>query len=266
MITSTSNAQIKDIRKLDQRKYRKESGLFYVEGLRAIISALDNHAPVEKLVFCPELLESTHGKEVLQRAECAGIALLEVNRPVFESVSLKENPQGMCAVVRQNMRKLQTSTNLSGLWVALEGVQDPGNLGSVLRTLDAVGGQGLILIGEGTDAFHPTSVRASMGAIFTIQLYQAEVDGFIEWKQTQPVDVIGAVCGAVWDYRGYNYAENTVLLMGSEQKGLPKVLQQACTALVTIPMCGSVDSLNLANATSVLLYEIYNQHFPLRKK
>ncbi|HOJ01817.1 MAG TPA: RNA methyltransferase [Anaerolineaceae bacterium] len=266
MITSTSNTQIKEIRSLNQRKFRKESSLFYVEGLRAIASALENRASVEKVVFCAELLESDFGKSLLQRAEKAGIPVLEVSRAVFESISLKENPQGMCAVVRQNVSDLLLSTTVTGLWVALEGVQDPGNLGSILRTLDAVGGKGLILIGEGTDAFHPTSVRASTGAIFSTQLYQCEVPTFIRWKQEQTIDLIGAVCDAHHDYRDYNYAENTILCMGSEQKGLPASLQQVCTSLVTIPMIGTVDSLNLANAASVLLYEYFNQHHPLRKR
>jgi len=265
MITSTSNSQIKEIRKLSQRKYRKQSGLFYVEGLRAITSALENNAPVEKLVYCAELLESEFGKELINRGEEKGITLLEVNRPVFESISLKEGPQGICAVVHESGKELQQDTSLSGLWVGLEGVQDPGNLGTILRTLDAVGGKGIILIGEGTDAFHPTSVRASMGAIFTLELYQAAIPSFIGWKKHHAVDVIGAVCGSVPDYRGYNYEENMLLLMGSEQKGLPQELEDICTALVTIPMTGTVDSLNLANATSVLLYEIFSQHHPVRK-
>ncbi len=265
MITSTSNSQIKDIRKLSQHKYRKESGLFYVEGLRAITSALEHQAQIEKLVFCTELLESEFGKKLISRAEEKGIPILEVSRSVFESISLKEGPQGMCAVVREKHSELKPATSLSGLWVGLEGVQDPGNLGSILRTLDAVGGKGLVLIGEGTDAFHPTSVRASTGAIFSLELYHATIASFIEWKEQQEMEIIGAVCEAVTDYRRYNYEENILLLMGSEQKGLPQSLKEVCTALITIPMIGSVDSLNLANATAVLLYEIYDQHHPVRK-
>ena len=265
MITSTSNSQIKEIRKLSQRKYRKQSGLFYVEGLRAITSALEHEAPVEKLVFCTELLESEFGKELITRGGEQGIALLEVSRPVFESISLKEGPQGICAMVHESSKELQQDTYLAGLWVGLEGVQDPGNLGTIFRTLDAVGGKGVILIGEGTDAFHPTSVRASMGAIFTLQLYQASISAFIGWKKDHVLDVIGAVCEPVPDYRDYNYEENILLLMGSEQKGLPQELEDICTALVTIPMIGTVDSLNLANATSVLLYEIFSQRHPVRK-
>jgi TrmH family RNA methyltransferase len=266
MITSTSNPHIKEIRKLAQKKYRKESGLFYVEGLRPITSALDNHAQAERLVYCTELLESGFGKDLLLRAEKTSIPILEVSRAVFESISLKEGPQGLCAIVRQNSKELHADTRLTGLWVALEGVQDPGNLGSILRTLDAVGGKGIILVGESTDAFHPTSVRASMGAIFTMQILQTTLQNLANWKKNQPIELIGAVCGPVYDYRGYNYAENAVLFMGSEQKGLPDSAKQICTALVTIPMVGSVDSLNLANATSVLLYEFYNQHHPVGKK
>jgi TrmH family RNA methyltransferase len=266
MITSTSNHHIKDIRKLSQKKYRRESGLFYVEGLRPITSALNHKAQVEELIYCQELLESDFGRELLQRAEHDGIPIMEVSRAVFGSISLKEGPQGLCALVRQNIQHLNSHTQLSGLWVALEGVQDPGNLGSVLRTLDAVGGSGLLLVGEGTDATHPTSVRASMGAIFSMSILQTSLADLIDWKKDHPIALVGAVCGAVPDYRGYNYEKDMLLLMGSEQKGLPPQAQDICTALVTIPMIGSVDSLNLANATSVLLYEIFSQQHPLRKK
>lgn len=266
MITSTSNPHIKEIRKLSQRKYRRESGLFYVEGLRPITSALNHAAQVTELIYCPELLESEFGWELLQRAQQQGIATLEVSRPVFESISLKEGPQGLATLVRQNVRDLNAHTEVQGLWVALEGVQDPGNLGSVLRTLDAIGGSGMVLVGDGTDATHPTSVRASMGAIFTIPVFQTSLDDFITWKKNHPIGLVGAVCGDVPDYRSYNYERDMLLFMGSEQKGLPPQAQAVCTGLVTIPMIGSVDSLNLANATSVLLYEIFDQLHPLRKK
>ncbi len=266
MITSPSNSQVKAIRKLSQHKYRKESGLFYVEGLRLIASAFENQAYIEEIVYCAELLESRFGKEILQQAAQDDIQIIEVSRSVFNSISLKENPQGIAAVVRQNVQPLLSNKLIDGLWVALEGVQDPGNLGSILRTLDAVGGKGVILIGEGTEAFHPTSVRARMGAIFTLQLLQTNKEIFIQWKDAHKIDLIGAICTEGRDYRSYNYANNTILLMGSEQKGLSGDLKSFCTTLVTIPMCGSVDSLNLANAASIILYEIYNQHFPLRKE
>ena len=266
MITSTSNQHIKEIRKLSQKKYRKESSLFTVEGMRPITSALKHGAPVEEVIYCDELLESDFGRELLELAKTAGISVLEVSRAVFESISLKEGPQGLCALVRRNLQVLQPETVLSGVWVALESVQDPGNLGSILRTLDAVGGKGVLIMGESTDVTHPTSVRASMGAIFTLQILQTSFDDFSKWQKKHTSALVGAVCAAVYDYRGYNYPKDMVLFMGSEQKGLPETAVQLCTGLITIPMLGSVDSLNLANATSVLLYEIFNQHHPIEKK
>jgi len=264
MITSTSNQHIKAIRKLSQKKYRRESGLFYVEGLRPITSAMNHKAVIEQLVFCEELLESEIGRDLLHRTQSQAISILEVNRDVFENISLKDGPQGLCAVVRQNNEDLLLNTALNGLWVALEGVQDPGNLGSILRTLDAVGGSGMLLIGEGTDAYHPTSVRASMGAIFTLNIMQTNLEDFSRWQQKHQRALVGAVCADVADYRSYNYAEDMVLFMGSEQKGLSEQATHLCTNTITIPMVGSVDSLNLANATSILRYEIFNQHHPVK--
>ncbi|HAF62302.1 MAG TPA: RNA methyltransferase [Anaerolineaceae bacterium] len=264
MITSTSNQHIKAIRKLSQKKYRRESGLFYVEGLRPITSAMNHKAAIEQFVFCEELLESEFGRDLLRKAESQAIPILEVSRDVFESISLKEGPQGLCAVVHQNSTSLLPDTSLTGLWVALEGVQDPGNLGSILRTLDAVGGSGMLLVGEGTDAYHPTSVRASMGAIFTLSIIQTYLEDFSRWQQKQQRTLVGAVCADVVDYRDYNYPVDMVLFMGSEQKGLTEQAVHLCTDLITIPMVGSVDSLNLANATSILMYEIFNQNHPVK--
>lgn len=265
MITSTANQYIKAIRKLSHKKYRRESGLFYVEGLRPIISAMNHNADIEQVVFCEELLESEYGQHLLHQADKKGITILEVSRNVFESISYKEGPQGLCAVVRQNSIKLSPENTLEGLWVALEGVQDPGNLGSILRTLDAVGGRGMLLVGEGTDAYHPTSVRASMGAIFTLTVIQTDLKDLDRWHQTHMKTIVGSVCANVADYRDYNYPEDMVLFLGSEQKGLSTQALEICTDLITISMVGSVDSLNLANAASILLYEIFNQHHPVKK-
>ena len=265
MITSTANQNIKTIRKLSQRKVRRESGLFFVEGLRPIISAMKHGAEIEQVVYCEELLESEYGHDLLQQALKKGVTIIEVSRNVFESISNREGPQGLCAVVRQNSIPLSMENQLEGLWVALEEGQDPGNLGSILRTLDAVGGKGMLLVGEGTDAYHPTSVRASMGALFTVSMMQTNLENFGKWHGNHTKAIIGAVCSSAVDYHSYNYPEDLILFMGSEQKGLSAQAVNICSDLITIPMVGSVDSLNLANATSILLYEIFNQYRTVTK-
>jgi TrmH family RNA methyltransferase len=191
---------------------------------------------------------------------------LNVSESVFNIFSLKSGPQGMAAVVHQNWQELEGSVADQGLWLILEDVQDPGNLGSALRSLDGAGGKGLILLGDSTDPYHPTAVRASMGAIFTQKLVKTNTQTLAAWKQQHQALIVGTWCGDAQPYRSYNYPEAVLLMMGSEQKGLQPEHLALCDALVHIPMSGKVDSLNLACATSVVLFEIYDQHRKKEKK
>ncbi len=160
-ITSSANPQVKAIRKLQDRKGRKESGSFYVEGLKLVGDALDNRAVIEQIVYSPELLISDFGEQILTQAAERNIRTLNVSAGVFNSFALKSGPQGVAALVQQNWQDLESCGAEHGLWLVLEDVQDPGNLGSALRSLDGVGGSGLILLDDSTDAYHPTAVRRS---------------------------------------------------------------------------------------------------------
>lgn len=259
-ITSTSNTRIKAIRKLGVKKGRHESGLFYVEGLKLVGAALENNAGIEQIIYCPELLVSDFGTEILNQTGLKQIVLLNVSEYVFNSFSLKSGPQGIAAVVRQDYLELENTDAQIGLWIALENVQDPGNLGSTLRSLDAVGGCGMILLDKPTDAYHPTAVRASMGAIFTQKIVKTTTASLTEWKHKNSSVIVGTWCGDAQPYRNYNYPRDMILMMGSEQKGLQEEHLQLCDEIVHIPMQGKVDSLNLACASSVVLFEIYQQH------
>lgn len=258
-ITSTANEQVKAIRKLRDRKGRQESGLFYVEGLKLVGDALAYAAALEQIIYCPELLISDFGQAIIEQAAQKDIPLLNVSPQVFASFSLKAGPQGMAAVLRQEWSTLPEASVENGLWLALEEVQDPGNLGSALRSLDAAGGRGLILLEQGTDAWHPSAVRASMGAIFSQKIVKTSTEELRTWKEAAQAAIIGTWCGQAQPYRQYNYPENMILLMGSEQKGLQEEHLALCDALVHIPMKGFVDSLNLACATSIVLFEIRHQ-------
>ena len=237
-----------------------------MEGLKLVGDALDNDANVRQVVYSPELLISEFGGKILDQAGEKKVELLNVSAEVFNSFSLKAGPQGVAAVVRQNWLDLETSGAGKGLWLALEDVQDPGNLGSALRSLDGAGGSGLILLGDSTDAYHPTAVRASMGSIFTQKLVKTGTAELAQWKQRHAACVIGTWCGEARAYRSYNYAQDMILLMGSEQKGLQPELLALCDELVHIPMRGYVDSLNLACAASVVLFEIFDQREKMKAK
>jgi len=261
VITSTSNTRIKDIRKLRERKYRAEGGLAWVEGLRACGDAFTRLEQIQQVVVCPDSLHSEFADELLGRAKETGIEILEVNRDVYATLSGKENPQGMGVVIRQNFQYLESiNPRVGDLWVALDRIADPGNLGTIMRTLDACGGRGVILLDQCTDPYDPTAIRASTGAVFHQSLVRADTDFFSRWKKDHGVSLVGAVAvtGAK-DYHSQQYPDPMVLIMGSEREGLTPALTEMCDACVSIPMIGHVDSLNLAEATAIMLYEIFNQ-------
>lgn len=264
-ITSAANERVKAIRKLHERKPRQESGLFLIEGLRIVAEAVEMGAQIEQLVVARSLLVSEFGQQLLSAQESRGVPVLEVSGEVFQRISVKEGPQGIAAVVRQQWQRLedvqveQSSPIASGTWVALDSVADPGNLGTILRTHDAVGGQGVILLDQSTDPYDPSAVRASMGAIFSQSMVRTTLVEFAKWKRENGLFLIGTSDKAAQDYHGYHYPSSLVVLMGSERHGLQPQHLALCDAVVRIPMNGKSDSLNLAVATGVVLYEILNQ-------
>ncbi len=260
MISSPANPNIKRIRALRQRKERARSGMFFVEGIRIVGEAVQAGAVLETLLVAPELLSSPFAYELVAAQRQAGVACLEVTPQVFQSLSSRDGPQGIGAVVRQQQEPLTRVTLTRGeCWVALVAVQDPGNLGTILRTCDAVGVAGVLLLDDTTDAYDPAALRASMGAVFTQRLVQASFADFAAWKEQQNCQVIGTSDAAQRDYQAIAYPPPLIILMGSERQGLSPQQQAICDAVVSIPMVGHSDSLNLAVATGVVLYEMFNQ-------
>lgn len=260
MITSPNNPAVKQIRALRQRKMRAETGLFFIEGIRLIGEAVQTGAAITTLVVAPELLTSPFAQELVRTQARNGVNCLEVTAQVFQSLSAREGPQGLAAVVRQRWEDLaQIRLGSELAWVALDAVQDPGNLGTILRTGDAVGCAGVILLDQTTDPYDPAALRASMGAIFAQRLARASFATFADWKRRHGYVVVGAAGAAPRDYQAVAYAPPLVLLMGSEREGLSAEQQTICDLTVSLPMVGRSDSLNLAVATGVLLYEVFNQ-------
>jgi RNA methyltransferase, TrmH family len=261
IITSQSNARIKQIRSLRNRKEREETGLFFVEGIRIVVEAVQAGAEIETLVVAPDLLKSQIGQETVRQEQERGIPVLEVSAQVFKSLSVKEGPQGIGAVLREHWEPLDRVRLTSGLgWVALDAAQDPGNIGTIMRTNDAVGGTGIMLLGNSADPYDPSALRASMGAIFSQKLVKASFADFARWKERHHYTVVGTSDSAKLDYREARYHAPLVLLMGSERQGLSAEQQAVCDMMVCIPMIGRSDSLNLSVATGIVLYEIFYQN------
>lgn len=263
MITSRSNERVKRIRTLQGRRTREETGLFFVEGIRIVGEAVDTDAPIETLVVAPDLLSSEFGQATVKRVLDGGVSVLEVSADVFRALSGKEGPQGIGAVVRQRWLTLADVDPGAGLcWTALDEVQDPGNLGTVLRTSDAVGAAGIILLGHSADPHDPAALRASMGAIFAQRLVRASFSDLSSWAHGSGCCLAGTSDASSTGYRAVRYRRPLILLMGSERLGLTPEQQAACDLVVSIPMRGRSDSLNLAVAAGVMLYEILHQFDP----
>ncbi|HLI09830.1 MAG TPA: RNA methyltransferase [Ktedonobacteraceae bacterium] len=261
IITSQSNRRVKQIRSLRDRKEREETGLFFVEGIRIVVEAVQAGAEIEMLVVAPDLLKSQIGQETVRQEQERGIPVLEVSAQVFKSLSVKEGPQGIGAVLHERWEPLDRVRLTSGLvWVALDAAQDPGNIGTIMRTNDAVGGTGIMLLGNCADPYDPSALRASMGAIFSQRLVKASFADFARWKERYHYTVVGTSDSAKLDYREARYHAPLVLLMGSERQGLSVEQQAVCDMMVCIPMVGRSDSLNLSVATGIVLYEVFYQH------
>ena len=256
MITSSANQHIKEIRRLRDRKYRSETGLCYIEGIRIVFEAIKQNVEILELIYSPELSISTLIKEILDQARFRLIVITEVSKPVFEYLSNKDGPQGIAAVIRQKWFSLENIEIIGDVWVGLYEIADPGNLGTIMRTCDAVQASGIILIDNCTDPYDPSAVRGSMGGLFSARLCKTSSGLFTRWVEKNNVNVIGTSDQARADYRKIKYPRGMVLLMGSERQGIPEALQRICIDRVSIPMKGSCDSLNLSVATSIILYEI----------
>jgi TrmH family RNA methyltransferase len=257
LITSRANEKVKQIKRLFRRREREETGLFFAEGFQLVSEAIQMGAGIESLIAAPELL----GKEEMEFVERhRDIPSLQVTAQVLQSISPKDAHQGMAAVVRQRWERMEeVRPGQESCWVALDRIQHPGSLGTILRVSDAVGGAGVILVGDSTDPYDPTAVRASLGAVFSQRLVKASFEEFAAWKREHGAFVVGTSPAAATDYRAVSYPRPVVLLLGSERRGLSEEEQAVCDVVVRIPMVGRVDSHHVAVAAAVVLYEILHQ-------
>ena len=256
LITGYSNPAVKFLRSLREKKHRKASGKFLAEGLRLLTDARETGR-------LPEMLVMATGREahpLLTALEAdvaaAGGEVLEMSADLLSKVTGKDNPQAVAGVFAEfdtSLTGLDRST--AKIWLVAQALRDPGNLGTMLRTGDAVGAGGLILLDDCADPFSVEAVRASMGAVFTQSIAQARWDEFLPWLRGGSGQLVAASLRDAVDYRGAAYTAPCFLLVGNESRGLPEEYELACDMRVTMPMRGRADSLNAAVAGAVLAYE-----------
>lgn len=260
-ITAVSNQHIKDIKALERRKTRNETGLFMAEGLQLVAFALEAGWVAETLVYAKNIKTHELVQQVAAKVYAKGGLILEVSEQVLSKITHRDNPQHVIGVFQQRfgtLADLASDVETSGgdMVVAMEGVKDPGNLGTTIRTSDAVGASAMVLIGETTDPFSLEAVRATMGSIFHVPLYRASREEFLDWRKSWPGSIVGTHLKGAVDYRQVKPKEPVMVLMGNEQSGLPDAFADTCDHLVKIPMAGRAESLNLAVSTGITLFRL----------
>ncbi len=256
-VTSLSNPIVKDIKALANKKDRDETKSFMAEGLKLVIDALELGFEIRTLVYAKNVKEKPQVVQCATKTVARGGLVLEVSEKVLASITRRDNPQMVVGIFTQRWTPLRDLKPQTGeTYVALDRVRDPGNLGTIIRTADAAGASGVILVGEATDPFSMETVRATMGSVFAVPLVKTNIADFLAWKKTAGVEVVATHLAGAVDYRTIDYRKKpVVLLMGNEQSGLPDELARAADALARIPQAGRADSLNLAIATGVMLFE-----------
>lgn len=260
IVYSRHSPHIRRLRLLQSREERDKTGLYLIDGVRFLSQAVKQNVKIETVFVAPELLQNSAAQRLVRKLQRDGVPILRVTPEVYHSVSQAEEPQGIGAIARQKWERLDQVRPSRGLcWLAVEAVQAPGNFGTILRASEAVGGVGVILIGAEADPYDPATVWASMGALFNQRLIRAAPQEFAEWKKRRQCALIGTSPTAAQDYTAVAYPDCSILLIGGEKRGLSDFMLDLCDLRVKIPMTGSADSLNVAVATGVLLYEIFNQ-------
>ncbi len=256
LITSRANPLVQELRALAQKKVREQRGEFLIEGIQLVLQALQSDAQIRLLVVASELLTSKIARDAVRQQERAGTRIVHVSRAVFESIAEREHPTGIAAVVKIPARALDDlRVDENAIFVALHQVSNPGNLGTILRTADAVNARGVILIGNATDPFSATALNASRGAIFAVPLVQMENESMLlHWCRENNVRIVTTSDKAAQNFWDADLRAPILFWFGNEGEGLPpEILAQGDA--VKIPMRGAVDSLNLAVAAGVILFE-----------
>ena len=259
-ITAFSNPLIKRMRMLRDKRRRREERLFLAEGLRILTEAREEGHLPRYLFFTRDTSDHRLVQPLVEQTEASGGEAIETSADILSKLSGKDNPGSVVGVYDELPTDLaRIDRDQAPLWLVAERLRDPGNLGTILRTADAVGAGGLILIGECVDPFSVEAVRASMGAIFTVPLVRAEWGDFLVWLRRGSGTLVGLSLDTDTDYRAPDYPAPTFLLTGNEAQGMPQSYAEACDLLVKIPMAGKADSLNAAIATAVMAYTVQDK-------
>lgn len=263
-LSSLQNPKIKQVLGLRNKSERDDTGLFLIEGYRELLRAVDAGQPVDSLFICPELFLGTNENALIDRVRAKGAKLFTATEKVFHKISYRDRPDGLLAIAPKKSLSLSDLERLpkkraTPFYIVAESIEKPGNLGTILRSSDAVGVDGVIVCDRCTDVHNPNVVRASVGTLFTVPVVEASSDETLQWLKKQGVHILAATPSADKEFTEVDMAVPLAIAVGTEQLGLSEKWMKGADIQVRIPMCGIADSLNVAMATTLLLYEALRQ-------
>jgi RNA methyltransferase, TrmH family len=263
-ISSLQNPKVKQVVKLRDRRDREKTGFFLIEGYRELLRAVDGKHPVDTLLICPELFLGTNEPVLIDNIRLMGAQVLTCTKQVFQKMSYRDRPDGLLALAPQKHLYLddlakQLHDTPAPFLVVAEAIEKPGNLGTILRSSDAVDLDALIVCDRCTDIHNPNVVRASVGTLFTVPVIEGSSQETIHWLKDQKIQILAATPSASAEYTEVDMTQPLAIAVGTEQLGLSDVWMVQADIQVRIPMCGVADSLNVATATTLLMYEALRQ-------
>lgn len=259
-LSSLQNPRVKQLMRLRERREREESQLFLIEGYRELLRATDSGWKMDALFICPALFLGSNEEVLIKRVAAAGAKTFACTEQVFRKISYRDRPDGLLAIAPQRHLALSDIENIKNpLFIIAEAIEKPGNLGTILRSADAVKADGVIVCDRCTDIFNPNVVRASVGTLFTLPVVEASGKETLEWLKKQGITVLAATPAAKQEFTRVDMRVPLAIAVGTEQLGLSKLWMEEASLQVRIPMRGVADSLNVAMATTLLMYEALRQ-------
>ncbi len=259
-IYSLTNSRVKNVVKLRQRSHRDDLGCMLIEGFREISRAVDNDHPIEELFYCESLFQGENNTALLSRCQSRGAHLLACSKPVFKKMSYRDRPDGLIAIAPQVRCELSAIPLSPAPFIVIaEAIEKPGNLGTILRSADAASVDAVIVCDRCTDINNPNVVRASIGTLFSIPVVETTGAEAIVWLAANDIQAVATTPHTDVLYNNVDLTRGVAIVVGTEQYGLSDAWLEASKIKVRIPMLGQADSLNVASATTILLYEVVRQ-------
>lgn len=260
VVSSPRDPRFLNLRSLQTHQGRSRTRLFIIEGIRHLARAVEHCAPIESVFLNTSVLSNPFGQKLARRLHQHGVPGISLSRELYRDLTLATEPQGIGAVLKQRWLSLeQLRATRNSLWLAVESIESPGNLGTIIRTAEAAGASGIFILNPNCDPHDPATIRATMGSLFSQKLIRCSVPEFKCWAKSNGVSVVASSPSGLMDYKALAYRFPAALVVGSEKHGLSEQLLDTANFVVRIPMHGGCDSLNAAVAAGVLLFEITGQ-------